>query len=55
MGYSAPSLILFEEVFYPTKKNYYQEFLIAKIRNFPYESPLFSRANYSKSSFSFKL
>ena len=51
MGYSAPSLILFEEVFYPTKKNYYQEFLIAKIRNFPYEHLFFSEQATAKVPF----
>ena len=55
MGYSAPSLVLFDEVFDPMKKKLLLKIVIRKNRNFSYEHLNFFRLIYSKSSFRSRL
>ena len=53
MGYSAPSLVLFDEVFDPMKKKLLLKIVIRQIRNFSYEHLIFFPINLQQKFFSF--
>ena len=55
MGHSIPSLVQFDEVYEPMRKNYFYILLFAKFANFRMKYQLFSRQAIAKILFGFSL
>ena len=55
MGHSLPSLVQFEEVYEPTRKNCFYILLFAKFANFRMKYQLFFRQAIEKIIFGFSL